>query len=314
MSAHPLAQDHGATVDDGDGAWRTVAAPDGTDIAWLLEGPAGALPVVLCNGIACSDAYWFGVAPRLAADRPVLRWDYRGHGRSGDPVDTHRVDVRASAEDLEAVLDAAGVERGLLVGHSYGVQVALEAYRQVPERVAALVAVAGAPRLPPGDRPLLTRGRAADTGDSLLQALQAFACSRPDLARRTWDTVWSSPAVHPLARLVGGTTLAAPPEVMQGYFTHVRDRDPQLLLDMIRAMQAHQADDVVERLDVPLLVLAGDRDRLTPLPVLRRLAFAAPRGELAIMHGGAHTLPAEHPGWVVEAITRFVGEQLETTP
>lgn len=260
---------------------------------------------MLCNGIACSDAYWYGVAPRLAPTRPVVRWDYRGHGRSSDPVDRGRIDVGACTEDLEAVLDDAGIGQAVLVGHSYGVQVVLETYRRRPQRVAAIVAVAGAPGRP------LARGQDRETGDSLLDALQSFITGTPNLAKRAWDTVWDSPALYRLARLLGGTTVAAPAEVMQQYFQHVRNRDPQLLLDMMRAMQRHRADDIVEDLRVPLLVLAGDRDRLTPLKLLRDMALTAPRGVLAVHHGGAHTLPAEHPSWVATEIARFCTERLE---
>jgi pimeloyl-ACP methyl ester carboxylesterase len=51
---------------------------------------------------------------------------------------------------------------------------------------------------------------------------------------------------------------------------------------------------------VPLLALAGDADRLTSVPVMTRFALAARDGELAVCHGGTHTLPAEHPDWVLD--------------
>ena len=283
-------------------SWSQATATDQTTIAWTVAGPqthAGD-PVVLCNGIACSDAYWFGVAPRLARTRAVIRWDYRGHGRSGDPVDRSEIGAAAFTEDLRTVMDAAGIDRAVLVGHSYGVQVVLEAYRRYPQRVAALVAVAGAAGRP------LSRGRERDAGDALLAAVRRFAAGMPQVASRTWEAVWDSPSVLRLARVLGGTTAAAPPEVMRQYFAHVRDRDPELLLEMMDAMQQHRADDLLPMLDAPLLVLAGDRDGLTPLSVLRAMALSAPNGELAIRHGAAHTLPAEHPAWVASEIDRFL--------
>jgi pimeloyl-ACP methyl ester carboxylesterase len=273
---------------------------DGTEIRWRRDGAGGGAPILLCNGIACSDAYWFGVAPRLAGQHPVVRWDYRGHGRSGDPVDRRAVGVAACTEDLRAVLDAAGVSRAVLVGHSYGAQVALEAYRLVPQRVSAVVAVAGAP-----GRPLARRGD-RQAADRLLAALHTVAATAPRAAGRTWDTVWGARAVHRLARVLGATTVDAPVEVMQEYFAHVRDRDPELLLDMMQAMQEHSAGDLLHRLAVPLLVLAGDRDRVTPLEVLRQAVLAAPDSELVIRHGAAHTLPAEHPAWVADEIVEFL--------
>ena len=290
-------------------SWAEATAPDGTPIAWTADGPLARRreAIVLCNGIACSDAYWYGIAPRLARSRAVIRWDYRGHGRSGDPIDRSEIGPDAFVADLRTVLDAAGIDRAVLVGHSYGVQVVLEAYRLFPERVAALVAVAGASGRP------LSRGRERDTRDALLAGVRRFAAGMPQVASKTWEAVWDSPSVHRLARVLGGTTAAAPPEVMRQYFAHVRDRDPELLLEMMEAMQQHRADDLLPTLDAPLLVLAGDRDGLTPLAVLRAMALSAPRGELAIRHGAAHTLPAEHPAWVAGEIDRFLRRHEGTT-
>lgn len=281
-----------------------MQAVDGTAIAWTLD-PASAVtdagvPVVLCNGIACSDAYWWGVAPLLARGRAVLRWDYRGHGRSGQPVDTGAIGVPDNARDLAVVVDAAGLDRVVLVGHSYGVQVALEGQRLLGDRVAALVAIAGAASRP------LSRGGDGTTRESLLTGLQRFSGAAPRLANRTWDAVWDSTAVDRLARLLGGSSSAAPPDVMRAYYEHVRDRDMAVLLEMLQAMQRFDGDPLIAALPVPLLVLAGDRDGLTPLSVLRGMALAAPRGELAVRHGGAHTLPAEYPRWVAEETEHFL--------
>lgn len=287
--------------------WHRVAGADGTSIAWTVgaaasegAGTPSDVPVVLCNGIACSDAYWYGVAPLLEQARPVVRWDYRGHGRSGPPVDATAVEVADNAADLARVVDAAGLPRTVLVGHSYGVQVALEGQRILGDRVAAVVAVAGAASRP------LTRGGDTTTRETLLTGLQRFSDAAPALANRTWDAVWDSTVVDRLARVLGGSSSAAPPEVMRAYYDHVRRRDTTVLFAMLQAMQRYDGDAVVTDLPVPLLVLAGDRDGLTPLSVLRRMALAAPLGELAVRHGGAHTLPAEYPRWVASEIERFL--------
>lgn len=278
-----------------DDAWRRVCAADGTRLAWRRDQPAeeaSGTPVVLCNGIACSTDYWTELASDLATARPVVQWDYRGHGRSDAPAQPEATTVDDLVGDLGTVLDAAGIERAVLAGHSFGVQVVLEAARRLPTaRVAAVVAVAGAAGAP------LPRGTTRPRIGPL-ELLARAHDRRPEQAGDAWRAWWRSPVPHLLARVIGGTSAAAPRAVMTSYYQHVSTRDVGMLLALLRAMQHHDASDVVRDLRVPLLALAGDADRLTPLPVMARLALAAPDGELAVCHGGTHTLPAERPAWV----------------
>ena len=281
-----------AVRDDG---WHRASGADGTGIAWRCDTPADAAsgtPVVLCNGIACATDYWTELAVDLATARPVVQWDYRGHGRSDAPSQPDATTFDDLVGDLGAVLDAAGIDRAVFAGHSFGVQVVLEAARRLaPTRVAAVVAIAGA-----AGAPLPRSATRPRVGP--LELLSRAHRHRPERAGDAWHAWWRSPVPHVLARAVGGTSNAAPPSVMTSYYEHVSTRDLGMLLAMLRTMQRHDASDVVRELQVPLLALAGDADRLTPLPVMASLALAAPDGELAVCHGGTHTLPAERPDWV----------------
>lgn len=255
--------------------------------------------MVLCNGIACSTDYWTELPAALGANRPVVQWDYRGHGRSGAPSTTDAVGVDRLMDDLAAVLAASGTDRAVFVGHSFGVQIVLEAARRWPERVAAVVAVAGAPGTP-------LPATATRPGIGPVDLLERLHARRPERAGNAWQAWWRSPLTDLLARAVGGTSQAVPRPVMRSYYEHVSTRDLGVLLAMVRVMQAHDATAVVPDLQVPLLVLAGDADRLTPLPVMTRLALAAPDGELVVCHGATHTLPAEHPQWVAHQLQHLL--------
>lgn len=282
----------------GDDGWWCVRSTDGTAVAWRRDAPAvrsDRTPVVLCNGIACSTHYWTDLADLLAADRPVVQWDYRAHGRSGAPSDPSAVTVDDTMADLDAVLDAAGIHRAVVAGHSFGVQVALEAARRRPGLVAGVVAVAGAGGTP------LPRG-ATRPRIGALDLVERAHGRVPERAGDVWRAWWRSPVTHLVARALGGTSAAAPRQVMSSYYEHVSTRDITVLLAMLRSMADHDATDVLPTLPVPFLAVAGDADRLTPLPVMARMAFAAPDGELAVRHGGTHTLPAEHPRWLADQL------------
>jgi pimeloyl-ACP methyl ester carboxylesterase len=99
-------------------------------------------PVVLLHGLASNARIWDGVARRLAgAGGRVVALDQRGHGESEQPAGGY--DFATVCRDLAAALDALGLRRPVLVGHSWGANVALQYAAERSEAVAGLVLVDG---------------------------------------------------------------------------------------------------------------------------------------------------------------------------
>jgi pimeloyl-ACP methyl ester carboxylesterase len=99
-------------------------------------------PVVLLHGLASNARIWDGVAQRLAgAGMRVIALDQRGHGESEQPAGGY--DFATVCRDLAAALDALGLRRPVLVGHSWGANVALQYAAERAEAVAGLVLVDG---------------------------------------------------------------------------------------------------------------------------------------------------------------------------
>jgi pimeloyl-ACP methyl ester carboxylesterase len=100
-------------------------------------------PVLLLHGLASNARIWDGVAPRLVgAGLRVVALDLRGHGASDQPGSGY--DFASVGRDLAAALDGLGLERPVLVGHSWGANVALQFAADRPGAVAGLVLVDGA--------------------------------------------------------------------------------------------------------------------------------------------------------------------------
>ncbi|KZE41447.1 alpha/beta hydrolase [Microbacterium sp. T32] len=110
-------------------------------------------PWLLVHGVTASHLAWSWVA-REAPDVRLLAPDLRGRGRSADL--SGPFGMAAHADDLAAVLDAAGVERALIVGHSMGAFVSAVFADRHPDRAAAVVLVDGGLPLdlPPGMPPI----------------------------------------------------------------------------------------------------------------------------------------------------------------
>lgn len=119
----------------------TVAAADGVPIVYEVRGEAeaGEPALVFVHCWACDRTYWRGQLDAFAADYRVVALDLAGHGESG--AGRERWTIAGLGGDVQAVVEALGLERVILIGHSMGGPVSLEAARRMPGRVIGVVAV-----------------------------------------------------------------------------------------------------------------------------------------------------------------------------
>lgn len=280
-----------------------ATAGDGTRLFWGTRGEGP--PIVLNDGIGCDGFAWKYLLPHLAADHRVIHWHYRAHGRSGLPVDAGRIDLPAHARDLLSVLDALGVDRAVLVGHSMGTQVALETLRLAPDRVSGLVLVCG------------SYGKVTATfhgSDMLKQVLPAILEAverRKGLARAVWGRIPAKLAFH-IARLSKEVDkLAVREEDFRPYMEHIALMDPSIFLGMLRFAGEHTAEDLLERVSVPTLVISAERDTFTPPVLAQHMADTIPNAELFMLRGASHAAPIEQPVAIQLRIDKFLRERVD---
>ncbi len=120
------------------GAGSRVPSADGTPIRFEVTG-AGEPTLVLVHGWALDRRLWDDQVRRLAERYRVVTLDLAGHGESGGP--RAQWTMAAFGQDVNAVVDAVGATQVVLVGHSMGGAVVLEAARRVPERARGVVLV-----------------------------------------------------------------------------------------------------------------------------------------------------------------------------
>ena len=122
---------------------------------------AGSPPVVLVHGLGCSHTDWRAQIVHLAGRHRVIAVDLPGHGASPAPPDECSVEQYASA--VAGTIRASGLSGAVLVGHSMGCRVVIEAALHAPAEVAALVLVDGS-RFAPEIRPYLEERLATEEG------------------------------------------------------------------------------------------------------------------------------------------------------
>ena len=103
-----------------------------------VAGHGPGTPLLLIHGGGADRSHWHALVPLLAADRTVVTFDQRGYGESEPPADGRR-DLAAMAGDVLAVASATGLDRPVLVGHSYGGAVTGETVARFPDRFSGAV-------------------------------------------------------------------------------------------------------------------------------------------------------------------------------
>ncbi len=287
-------------------------APDGTrlfvrqrSLARNGDHEAQAPPAaILSDGILCDGFIWKYLWQDLAPLVPLVHWHYRGHGRSAPPADPDRIDIAAHAQDLGSVRMHAGDPPCVLFGHSMGCQVALEAYRQRPEKVRALVLLCG------------SFGNVTSTfqGTPLLELvlpkLVELADKAPDVVRAVWSRLPAQLSLKLALKAGEIDPERVHPEDILPYLSHMTHVDFPMFLRMLRAAGEHTAGDILPHVDVPVLVVAGERDSFTPSFLATAMAETLPKGELLVVPGGTHVAPIEQPELVDARILSFLRDRV----
>ena len=305
---------------------RVIRARDRTGLVVRTWGAAAGgyaahrrrAPLVLCDGLGCDGFVWRYIIERFAGERTIVHVQYRGHGKSEVPRDLGSARLDVIIDDLALVLDETGVEGGVWLGHSMGVQVCLEVFRRERARVDGLGLLCGS-----FERPIDTWHHAF------------FADEEPPLGnrfmRRIFDRLtrniidrWST--VQPAWRALVSSDFAFDvtvngelnPDLVQPgdfrpYMHHLAHMDMRVFATLARDLSQHSARDVLPLVDVPTLVVGGGRDRFAPLWISEEMARLIPGAVLMPLVQGSHTAPIEEPRLVERALVKLL-ERVDARP
>ena len=261
-----------------------LAHVNGIDIAYRLDGDgASTRPwLVLAHALGHDHTMWDGQAAELGRACNILRYDLRGHGRSSAPRGDYTLEQMA--EDLRGLLDHLAIKRCHLVGLSLGAMVAQLAAIRSPLRFASLTLAAAACRFSPQMQPVWARRIAAVRSplgmDAIIDETISGWFTAAFFATRAADV---SRSVQVLRR----TPVA-------GY---------------IGAIAAMSRADLTARLSAitcPVLVVAGDDDRVVPFAHAEQILMLIRQSRLRRIHGAAHLSNIEQAADFNAALREFL--------
>jgi len=257
-----------------------------TAVGRLYVEEAGAGPaVVLWPSLFCDASLWRHQVDELARDHRLLLVEGPGHGRS-EPRRTPFTLEDCARATIE-ILDAAGLDRAVLAGLSWGGMTFMRVALQTPQRVAALVLI--------------------DTSADAERRLEGLRIRGLELLFHRFGFL------NPIERavikaLVGRTARRERPEIAADLASRFRQWDPEGLAHAVRAVILDRKSILhdLARIRCPTLVIVGEEDGATPLACSERIARRIPGARLVRIARAGHLSALEAPMEVNRVMREFL--------
>jgi DNA-binding winged helix-turn-helix (wHTH) protein/pimeloyl-ACP methyl ester carboxylesterase len=216
----------------------------------------------------------------FACDRSIVRYDGRGNGLSEWEVED--ISLESWVHDLESVVDAAGLSKFALMGHSQGGAIAIAYAARHPERVSHLV-LCGA----------YSRGAQHRERPEAVEVRRALET----LVQLNWGK--TNPSFFQLVTNLYIPDNATPDE--QHWFKELQiiSVSPANLVRYMRACDEINVRPLLASLKTPTIVFHSDRDRVAPAEEGRILAAEIPGAKFVPLSSGNHILLADEPAWKI---------------
>ena len=257
----------------------TITTDDGVVLNYEFEGAAGAPVVLFSNSLGTDLGMWDDQMETLSATRRILRYDSRGHGRSGAPKGPYSIE--RLGRDALCLLDALGLETVDYCGLSKGGMVGMWLGTNAGARFGRMVFANTAAHLPTEE---MWRHRAATVRADGMQAIVAAVVNR-------WFTEGFQAREPERVGRIREMILAIDPEGYAGCCEAIAEMDQR---------------ETIRTIANPVLVIAGAEDAATPPDHAHQIAEAIEGAQLVVLPDAAHLSNIEQRDLFNDALTDFL--------
>jgi len=261
---------------------------NGTSIYYEMKGEG--VPVILMHGFALDTRYWDNQFELFSENYKVIRYDFRGFGKSGLP-DT--LMPYSHVNDLITLLDFLHLDKIIIMGHSMGGLAAFEFAYNYPERVHALVFAEGAASLKgfnnqPGSKEVgnmfgkvfnIGRNNGVENGK---EALLQISVSRSAINNPNSEKIFKQ-------------------MVMDYSGWHFRNKDPMQSYEQI------EFEDI-SNLQIPVLLINGELSQDHYHQTMQKMHTYLPNSKLVVLKNSGHMLSLENPEQFNYEVLTFLKE------
>jgi pimeloyl-ACP methyl ester carboxylesterase len=301
----PKQSRQGATV-------SRLGRPDGSELRVECYGREDGPPIILTHGWGANSTEWDYLKKELASDFRLIVWDLPGLGRSTRPTNRD-YSIENLSRDLEAVLELAGDRPAILLGHSIGGMITLTFCRLFPQALLARVRAIA-----------LVQTTYTNPVRTTNMAVLFTALERPFLVPLLHLTIWLSPLLwlsNWMSYLNGSALLSTKSSGFAGtetweelnFVTRFQlQASPAVLARGMFGMLRYDATAALKTINVPALVVAGNKDPVCTPQASERMQREIPGARVAQLAPARHMGLIEHHTRFAKIVSEFATDSLHS--
>ena len=237
------------------------------------------IPIILLHGFPFNHSIWNNLVPSLAVRARLICPDLRGHGKSSTPEDSFQMEDLAG--DVHELMVNRSIDQAILVGHSMGGYVSLAFLESFPEKCLGLILVASHASADTGEK---REGRFATISKLENQDLAGVADSMTKI-------------------------LSDSHEIQQDLRSMILSTPIPSLIGCLRGMaERPDRSGLVKMLKIPILIIAGENDKILPVESAKKLSAQAKNARLVVIPGAGHMPMLEKPEQMIQPIDEFFAQ------
>lgn len=272
---------------------------DGTSLYYESYGQGK--PLLFCYGLVCSIKHWRHQLQYFSKFYRVVTLDYRGHQRSSFPQNDSHLTLQWCVNDVQDLIRFLDLKELVCIGHSMGVPIALLTASLESKRVKGAITVCGSLSNPFEH---MFHTHHMNEVYKLVDRLYLYA---PGLVSEFWKHFTRvSPVSFWITSRLGFNSNYANKEDVTNYIEGVHKTPFSLFHSLIKDYTELDAKKILESLFLPTLIIAGEKDHITPLSLLEEWASYLPTSKLEKIPEGSHNAHTEFPVLVNEKIHDFL--------
>jgi len=276
-----------------------LPVPDGK-IWYKKSGTGTGTPIILVHGGPGFNSFYLKPLEALGSDRPVIRYDQLGGGKSGAMTDTSLFTIAHFVRELDSLRASLGYDKVHILGHSWGTILAYEYYKAHPEHVASIVFGSACLDIPAYEK--RAQSLVATLSDSAQKAIKTAETTNK------FDAPSYQSAVN---EFFGKYVFRHPPEAdLDSTMKMVNERIYNYMqgpseFTITGTLKSYNVTGELGAIKVPTLYTVGEFDEVGP-DLVKGFANKTPGAKYALIPGSAHITSWDNPTEMLRVVREFL--------